>query len=114
MPNLKTKLVTGFIVAQIAVPALALGARWVTDGSHPVREFPLSWQMYSAADVGTFVGIKANGEEVKLSTDGLPPILRGVGYGQSVHEMLCEANPDVVNVRRETTNRSLESVEITC
>lgn len=114
MPNLKTKLVTGFIVAQIAVPALALGARWVTDGPHPVREYPLSWQMYSAADVGTFTGIKADGSEVKLSTEGLPPILRGVGYGQSVHQMLCDTNTDLTQIRRDTTNRALQEVAITC
>lgn len=114
MPNLSNRIVFGLIAVQIAIPALALGVRWMDEGSHPVREYPLSWQMYSAADVGHFSGTTQAGYVKELATDALPVLVRGVGYGETVEHLLCESNPDIVTVRRETTNRSLSPVEFAC
>lgn len=98
-------LVVLFVGIQILVPAGLLGYRWLTEGSQPTFAFPFSWQMYSAEFKGRsveYVGIDEDGQETALSTDGLPPVLRAVAYDDSVPEMLCEANPNLVAVQRHT------------
>lgn len=89
-----------FLAIQISVPTYQLAARWIDEGSRPTREYKYSYQMYSATKQAEFVGLTAEGVNVPLSTDDLPPILRTVAYGTSVAKMLCEANPDIVSVVR--------------
>lgn len=66
------KIAVAFIAAQILVPTVLLGARWAWEGFHPEHELPLSWQMYSATDIGTYVGENVDGSEVPLPVDSLP------------------------------------------
>lgn len=104
-------LVALFVGIQIFVPAALLGIRWVTEGSQPTFAFPFSWQMYSAEFGGKsvdYVGIDDAGKEIALSTDRLPPVLRAVAYDDSVPEMLCDANPELVAVQRRTVVPALQ------
>jgi hypothetical protein len=101
------RLVAGFIAVQVAIPLAMFGARWVNEGSHPIDEYPLSWQMYSAVDSGTYVGLDDDQNEVSLSTKELPPIVRGAGYGATVPEMLCAAHPELFSVSRIHADRAL-------
>ena len=85
----------------VALPLTMLVARWVDEGSRPVTERPASWQMYSHADVPTYVGVDARGEVRELDAAALPPVVRAVGTGRVVPERLCARHPDVVEVRRQ-------------
>lgn len=102
-------VVTVFIGVQLLIPAALLAARTIDEGPHPVSEYRYSWQMYSAASSGDYIGVDAAGAEQELSTTDLPPILRGVGYDYSVPQMLCEANPHLISVQRVTETEGLEA-----
>jgi hypothetical protein len=93
-----------------------LTARWINEGSTPVSELPLSWQMYSAVHSGIYVGVDSAGDEVTLSIDGLPFVIRDVGYGDSVQRMLCDLSPDLVTVRRVDPDALLQdqTEDVTC
>lgn len=108
------RYVAAFLAIQIAVPGVLLGIRWVREGTHPVNEYPLSWQMYSAVRSGEYVGTDAQGEEHSLSTDPLPLLERGQGYGDAVPAMLCDANPDIVSIHRENAHPSLSTESYPC
>lgn len=93
-----TRRIVAIVVAvQVAIPLGMLAARWVNEGSQPVSEYPLSWQMYSAVDSGTYVG-NDGVNDIPLNSDDLPPFVRYAGYGPTVPEMLCEANPQLISV----------------
>ena len=101
-------LIMLFVGIQIVVPAGLLGVRWLKEASQPTMEFQFSWQMYSAALRGEYVGIDGAGKEIALSTEGLTPVFRGVAYDYSVPEMLCDENPELVAVQRRSVEPALE------
>ena len=105
----RRRVITAFIAVQVAIPLAMFGARWVNEGSHPVNEYPLSWQMYSAVDTGFYVGVDESQNEVALSTDDLPPIIRGAGYGATVPEMFCSADSELVEIHRVSADPALEA-----
>lgn len=102
-------MVVGFVTLQVAVPALLLALRWELDGSHPVTEFRYSWQMYSSAGgSATYVGVDADGTRSTLPVTALPPVVRGIAYGDTVPRMLCERHGALVTVQRVTDEPGLE------
>ena len=109
-------LVTLFVAAQILVPAGLLGLRWMNEGSQPTREYRFSWQMYSAAHGGDYVGTTRDGNQESLNVYELPPVVRGIGYDDSVPRMFCEKNPELVQVQRQTQNEWLQDYTepVTC
>jgi hypothetical protein len=108
------QVVMAFIAIQVLVPLLLLGVRWIREGTHPVNEYPLSWQMYSAVRSGEYIGIDADGNEINLSTEMLPAFERGEGYGDSVPLMLCDVNSELVSVHRENAHPSLNAESVRC
>lgn len=108
------RIVAAFIAVQIAVPAAALAYRWVDEGSRPIREYPLSWQMYSSAGIGGYVGVTDTNQEVELSIADLPPVIRGVGYGPTVQELFCDTRTDLQLVRRAPINPDLDWEDVKC
>ena len=108
------RIAVAFIAVQIAVPLLMLGGRWVWEGFHPEHELPLSWQMYSATDIGTYVGTSEDGKESTLSTEGLTLLEKSVWYGDEVQRKLCAENPNLTSVRRDGGRPDLDSEATTC
>lgn len=108
------RIAAAFIAVQIAVPLLALGGRWAWEGFHPEHELPLSWQMYSATDIGSYVGTTAGGDEVPLSVDSLSLLERSVWYGDEVQQKLCDQAADLISVRRESGRPDLDSEPTKC
>lgn len=82
----------------VALPAVPLVDRWAEEGSRPVSERPASFQMYSAT--GRPVYRAEPGGRV-LDTDALPPVLRAVGSGPTVPDLLCDREPGLTAVVRE-------------
>jgi len=105
----RRRLIAAFVAIQVVVPGAMLVARWVNEGSHPVEEYPLSWQMYSAVDSGTYIGFDEQQNEYELATDSIPPVVRGIGYGPTVPALLCETDPDLVAVAHVPADRLLEA-----
>jgi hypothetical protein len=93
-------LVLAVAAAQVVVPVVLLGARWVQEGSRPTSELGASWQMYTSAPVPRYTGTDAGGRSRSLAAESLPPVLRAVSTGRVVPERLCARYPDVVVVRR--------------
>lgn len=91
-----------------------LGARWIAEGSRPETELPLSFQMYSAVDLGEYTGTLADGSTVPLSLDALPPVTRGIGYGDDVPQEFCAANKELVSVQKEVKHPALQMGEHKC
>ena len=86
---------------QLAVPLAMLAARWAQEGSRPSAELPASYQMYSAAPPATYSGTDRLGVVRVLDTGPLLPVLRAVGTGRLVPDLLCRRHPDLTVVRRE-------------
>lgn len=84
------------VALQVGLPLVMLVDRWVDEGVQPRSERPASFQMYSAAERPSYVGLTANGSR-PLATD-LP--WGAVGTGRLVPDRLCDAHPDLVAVRR--------------
>jgi hypothetical protein len=85
---------------QLALPAAMLGLRWADEGSRPQTERPASFQMYSAVALPDYSGTDAAGRVRALDVDALPPVVRAVGTGRVVPDLLCARNPELVVVRR--------------
>ncbi len=101
-------LVIFFVTIQIVVPTALLITRWVNEGSHPTSEYKFSWQMYSAASGGEYVGINGSGDEIPLKTSHLPIVIRGIGYGDTVPRILCKEDPTLMTVGRRMQGDALE------
>jgi hypothetical protein len=84
----------------LGVPSTMLGARWSAEGSWPVSEYPASFQVYSASPRPEYDGIDASGRSRPLSLDGLPRVVRAVGTGRVVPDLLCARHPELTAVRR--------------
>lgn len=108
------RIAVAFIAMQIAVPLVALGVRWAWEGFHPEHELPLSWQMYSATDIGSYLGTTSDGDDVELSLDGLSLLKRSVWYGDEVQQELCEQFPNLISVRRYGGRPDLNVEPTTC
>lgn len=84
----------------VGVPSTMLVARWTSEGSWPVSEYPASFQVYSASPRPTYDGVDASGRVHRLAVDELPPVVRAVGTGRVVPDLLCARHPQLVVVRR--------------
>lgn len=97
-----------FVFIQFTVPLGLFIARWINEGWQPASEYKYSWQMYSAAPGGDYVGVTASGDEIPLSTSHLPVVIRGIGYNYAVPRMLCDADPSLAGVKRQTETVALK------
>ena len=104
-------VLAAFLVIQVSIPAYALVARWVNEGSRPGMEYRWSWQMYSGSGSGSYEGTLADGSVVPLSDDGLPFVVRAINYGETVPQLLCDSDSDLVSVSR-TSGKS--GLTVTC
>ena len=104
-------LIAAFLVIQIGVPGFQFLHRWVVQGAQPSREYPLSYQMYSATTLPHFVGTTADGTEVDISSTVLPRFDRVRSFGSTVQREICELYPEFVTVTRTHPNKSTGRVE---
>lgn len=94
-------VVLAVAAVQVVLPVSLLVARWSEQGLRPVTEYPASWQMYSAAPVPVYFGTDAAGRSRRVDVDDLPPLVRDVGSGRLVPDLLCSRFPDLVRVERD-------------
>jgi hypothetical protein len=95
-------LIVLIVAIQIAIPGYGLVSRWVHDGTFARSEALFSFQMYSLSSPAGYAGVSADGTRTPLSTAGLPLVIRGINYGDTVPRLLCQANPGLSSVDRVT------------